>query len=183
MPLESELGPCMRSRPVEAASCRNAVDLHTHPTEQPTLPLLPQTSAAVQGTILRRSCTASLLDPYSTQPHSLFSFLPADERSPLCGHTYDSLAAMHAEVVVTFEATTEASRAIAARPLWSCLPAHVSALLSLPPLPSVLHHSSCCPVWCCGCQERLHIRPCHSPFPKFRWATHFMRGRATWLRR
>ena len=33
----------------------------------------------------------------------------ADERSPLCGHTYDSLAAMHAEVVVTFEATTEAS--------------------------------------------------------------------------
>jgi hypothetical protein len=33
--------------------------------------------------------------------------LHADERSPLCGHTYDSLAAMNAEIVVTFEATTE----------------------------------------------------------------------------
>ena len=32
---------------------------------------------------------------------------PADERSPLCGHTYDSLKALSAEIVVTFEATTE----------------------------------------------------------------------------
>lgn len=30
-----------------------------------------------------------------------------DERSPLCGHTFDSLVAMRAEVVVTFEGTTE----------------------------------------------------------------------------
>ena len=33
----------------------------------------------------------------------------ADERSPLCGHTHDSLMAMNAEIVVTFEGTTEAS--------------------------------------------------------------------------
>ena len=32
---------------------------------------------------------------------------PADERSPLCGHTHDSLLALNAEVVVTFEGTTE----------------------------------------------------------------------------
>lgn len=30
-----------------------------------------------------------------------------DERSPLCGHTHDSLLALNAEVVVTFEGTTE----------------------------------------------------------------------------
>jgi len=30
-----------------------------------------------------------------------------DERSPLCGHNFDSLVAMRAEVVVTFEGTTE----------------------------------------------------------------------------
>ncbi|KAL4429159.1 hypothetical protein ABPG77_010138, partial [Micractinium sp. CCAP 211/92] len=38
-----------------------------------------------------------------------------DERSPLCGHTYDSLAAMDAEIVVTFEATTEAGNPFFAR--------------------------------------------------------------------
>lgn len=30
-----------------------------------------------------------------------------DERSPLCGHTHDSLKALNAEIVVTFEGTTE----------------------------------------------------------------------------
>lgn len=30
-----------------------------------------------------------------------------DERSPLCGHTHDSLVALNAEIVVTFEGTTE----------------------------------------------------------------------------
>ncbi|KAL4858599.1 G protein-activated inward rectifier potassium channel 4 [Chlorella vulgaris] len=50
-----------------------------------------------------------------------------DERSPLCGHTYDSLAAMNAEVVVTFEATTEMGNPFFARQSylaqeinWSC---------------------------------------------------------------
>ncbi|KAL4443440.1 hypothetical protein ABPG75_011177 [Micractinium tetrahymenae] len=38
-----------------------------------------------------------------------------DERSPLCGHTHDSLSAMHAEIVVTFEATTEAGNPFFAR--------------------------------------------------------------------
>jgi hypothetical protein len=33
--------------------------------------------------------------------------LHADERSPLCGHTHDSLIALNAEIVVTFEGTTE----------------------------------------------------------------------------
>lgn len=37
----------------------------------------------------------------------------ADERSPLCGHTHDSLMALNAEVVVTFEGTTEVG-------LWLC---------------------------------------------------------------
>ena len=36
-------------------------------------------------------------------------YRPADERSPLCGHTHDSLMALNAEIVVTFEGTTEAS--------------------------------------------------------------------------
>lgn len=30
-----------------------------------------------------------------------------DELSPLCGHTHDSLQAMNAELVITFEGTTE----------------------------------------------------------------------------
>lgn len=30
-----------------------------------------------------------------------------DERSPLCGHTHQSLSDMNAEIVVTFEGTTE----------------------------------------------------------------------------
>ena len=37
-----------------------------------------------------------------------------DERSPLCGHTHDSLEALNAEVVVTFEGTTEMGA-----PAWS----------------------------------------------------------------
>lgn len=32
-----------------------------------------------------------------------------DERSPLCGHTHDSLTSLNAEIVVTFEGTTEVS--------------------------------------------------------------------------
>lgn len=35
-----------------------------------------------------------------------------DERSPLCGHTYASLTQMNAEIVVTFEGTTEVGQAI-----------------------------------------------------------------------
>lgn len=33
-----------------------------------------------------------------------------DERSPLCGHTHTSLTQMNAEIVVTFEGTTEVGR-------------------------------------------------------------------------
>lgn len=38
-----------------------------------------------------------------------------DERSPLCGHTHDSLAKMNAEIVVTFEGTTEMGNPFMAR--------------------------------------------------------------------
>lgn len=38
-----------------------------------------------------------------------------DERSPLCGHTHDSLMALNAEVVVTFEGTTEFGNPFMAR--------------------------------------------------------------------
>eukprot|EP00891_Asterochloris_glomerata_P004119 jgi/Astpho2/4119/fgenesh1_pg.00063_%23_104_t len=38
-----------------------------------------------------------------------------DERSPLCGHTHDSLMAVHAEIVVTFEGTTEFGNPFMAR--------------------------------------------------------------------
>ena len=34
-----------------------------------------------------------------------------DERSPLCGHTHTSLLALNAEIVVTFEGTTEVGSA------------------------------------------------------------------------
>lgn len=40
-----------------------------------------------------------------------------DERSPLCGHTYESLKALNAEIVVTFEGTTEMGAHPSARPL------------------------------------------------------------------
>ena len=30
-----------------------------------------------------------------------------DERSPLCGHTHDSLEALNTEIVITFEGTSE----------------------------------------------------------------------------
>jgi hypothetical protein len=42
---------------------------------------------------------------------------PADERSPLCGHTHDSLLALNAEVVVTFEGTTEVGGRVLLLPL------------------------------------------------------------------
>ncbi|EFN59959.1 hypothetical protein CHLNCDRAFT_133057 [Chlorella variabilis] len=38
-----------------------------------------------------------------------------DERSPLCGHTHDSLMALNSEVVVTFEGTTEFGNPFMAR--------------------------------------------------------------------
>ncbi|PSC68160.1 E set domain-containing [Micractinium conductrix] len=38
-----------------------------------------------------------------------------DERSPLCGHTHDSLMALNAEIVVTFEGTTEFGNPFMAR--------------------------------------------------------------------
>eukprot|EP00887_Chlorella_sp_A99_P001604 scaffold8.g1604.t1 len=38
-----------------------------------------------------------------------------DERSPLCGHTHDSLSALNAEIVVTFEGTTEFGNPFMAR--------------------------------------------------------------------
>lgn len=33
-----------------------------------------------------------------------------DERSPLCGHTHDSLEALNTEIVITFEGTSEVGR-------------------------------------------------------------------------
>ena len=38
-----------------------------------------------------------------------------DERSPLCGHTHDSLKALNAEIIVTFEGTTEVGNPFMAR--------------------------------------------------------------------
>ena len=38
-----------------------------------------------------------------------------DERSPLCGHTHDSLAGLMAEIVITFEGTTEFGNPFMAR--------------------------------------------------------------------
>ncbi len=38
-----------------------------------------------------------------------------DERSPLCGHTHDSLKALNAEIVVTFEGTTETGAPLSSR--------------------------------------------------------------------
>uniref|UniRef100_A0A1D2A1X4 Uncharacterized protein n=1 Tax=Auxenochlorella protothecoides TaxID=3075 RepID=A0A1D2A1X4_AUXPR len=38
-----------------------------------------------------------------------------DERSPLCGHTHDSLTSLNAEIVVTFEGTTEFGNPFMAR--------------------------------------------------------------------
>eukprot|EP00887_Chlorella_sp_A99_P007248 scaffold2.g7248.t1 len=40
---------------------------------------------------------------------------PIDERSPLCGHTHDTLSALHAEIVVKFEGTSEMGNPFMAR--------------------------------------------------------------------
>jgi hypothetical protein len=45
--------------------------------------------------------------PQGSSPLGCLFCCAADERSPLCGHTHDSLMALNAEVVVTFEGTTE----------------------------------------------------------------------------
>ncbi|KAK9837394.1 hypothetical protein WJX84_010244 [Apatococcus fuscideae] len=62
-----------------------------------------------------------------------------DERSPLCGHTHDSLMAVAAEIVVTFEGTTEFGNPFMARQ--SYLPSeihwgHEFKKIVLPPKPN-----------------------------------------------
>ena len=68
----------------------------------------------VLARMLRRLRCATRADAAACLPRRALA--PADERSPLCGHTHDSLMALNAEIVVTFEGTTEVRRALE----WRC---------------------------------------------------------------